>query len=139
MAKKTVSGDCDHLELYPVYLDMQQHTFNLTTWDKPWPPEIGWLDIYVNLSTLSEEVLEGLFIGYRTAKYANYYSSSTWGCFLMFPMDPDLADAYFTEHYANINKTMVMCTPYFPIEQTQQYASKLFSLIVCFNYELGML
>ena len=57
----------------------------------------------------------------------------------MFPLDSDLADAYFLEHYANRNKTMLMCTPYFQIVKQQQYVVKVFSLIVCFNYKLGML
>ena len=93
----------------------------------------------MNLSTLFEDVLTGLFTGYRVTKYAKYYSSSVLGCFLMFPLDYDLADAYFLEHYANRNKTMLMCTPYFPIGKEQKYDAKVFSLIVCFNYELGML
>ena len=100
---------------------------------------INWFDKSMNLSTLSKDVLAELFTGYRVTKYRKYYSSSDWGCFLMFPLDSDLADAYFLEHYANRNKTMLMCTPYFQIVKEQQYVVKVFSMIVCFNYKLGML
>ena len=93
----------------------------------------------MNLSTLSKDVLAGLFTGYRVTKYRKYYSSSDWGCFLMFPLDSDLVDVYFLEHYANRNKTMLMCTPYFQIVKKQQYVVKVFFMIVCFNYKLGML
>ena len=58
----------------------------------------------------------------------------------MFTLDPELAGTYYLEHYASINKPMIMCTPYFPVgKDTQRYAARFFSLIVCFNYELGML
>ena len=136
---KTISGECNHLELYPVYSEKQNNNFNQTSWNKPWPREIDWLDKSINLSTLSKDVLSGLFTGYRVTKYAKYYSSSVWECFLMFPLDPDLADAYYLRHYASTNKTMLMCTPYFPVGKVQQYAARVLSLTACFNYELGML
>ena len=56
-----------------MYSEIQNHNFNLTSWDEPWPREIDWLDKSMNLSTLSKDVLAGLFIGYRATKYAKYY------------------------------------------------------------------
>ena len=56
-------GDCDHLEPYPVYSETEHHNFNLTFWNKPWPPEIDWLNSDVNLSTYHPIVLEALAVG----------------------------------------------------------------------------
>ena len=56
-----------------------QDGINLTSWDKPWPPEIDWLDPYVNLSSLPPDVLDGLFNGFRVTRLANYLSNPDIG------------------------------------------------------------
>ena len=109
------SGECDHLEPFPTYSEMQHHNINLTTWDKPWLPEIDWFDSYLNLSTYEQIYLEGLTVGFRISKHAKYYPDNRWGCFMIFQMDSDLADAYYLEHYANTNASMAMCTPHIPV------------------------
>ena len=101
-------GDCDHLEPYPVYLKIQ-HNINLTIWDKAWPPEIDFLDSYVNLSSYHPIVLDGLTVGHRISKNAKYFANSEWGCIMMFPMDLDLADDYYLMHHSDTNSTMLKC------------------------------
>ena len=78
------SGDCDHLEPYPVYSEVRHKYINLTTWDKPWRPEIDWLNSYVNLSSFHRIVLYGLTLGYRVTKHPKYLSDSEFGCRLVF-------------------------------------------------------
>ena len=97
-------GDCDHLQPYPVYLETQHINVNLTSWEKPWPPEIDFLNHYVNLSSYHPIIWEALTFGYRTTKYSKYFYTSEWGCIMMFQYDSDLADDYYLAHYAN--KTM---------------------------------
>ena len=138
------SGDCDHLEPYPVYIDTQYQNFNLTTWNKPWRPEIDWLDSYVNLSSYHPIVLEALAVGYRTTKYSKYFSSTEWGCILMFPMDSELGDEYYMKYYADTNDTMYMCTPYIPVrpDMRRKYAQThphIYSMVGCIIYQLGYL
>ena len=108
-------GDCDHLEPYPVYSETTNQTLNSTSWDKPWPQEIDFLNSYVNLSLYHHTVLEALAIGYKKSKFAKYFYSSEWGCILMFPWDPDLADAYYLEYYQSSNETLVIRTPHIPV------------------------
>ena len=128
------TGDCDHLEPYPVYSNIH-HNVNLTSWDKPWIPELDWLNSYLNLSTYLQNTLEGLAVGYKITKYAKYFTSTRWGCILMFRWDAELADAYYLEHYSNTNKTMVICTPHIPME-TRHFKN---SMTFCNYYQLGYL
>ena len=135
-------GDCDHLEPYPIYSDTQY--LNLTSWNNPWAPEIDWLNSYANLSSYHLIVLEGLAVGYRVTSYSRYYSSSEWGCILMFPWDPELADTYFIEHYAHTNNTMYICTPQYPVrpDMRRKYAQthpNPYSMVACIIYHLGLL
>ena len=109
------SGDCNHLEPYPVYSERQHSNLNLTSWNKPWPPEIDWLDSYINLSSYPTIVLEALAVGYRTSKYSKYFYTSEWGCAMIFQLDAELADAYYIEHYASTNDTKYICTPRIPM------------------------
>ena len=135
------SGDCDHLELYAIYSQIQ-HDINLTIWDKPWPPEIDFLDSYVNLSSYHPIFLEALAVGYRTTKNAKYFYTSEWGCLLMFQYDFDLADQYYLEHYADTNDTMYICTPRIPVrpDLRRKYAEthpNRYNMVRCDVYQLG--
>ena len=98
-----------------MYTDSQHGSYNLTTWDKPWIPEIDWLNSHINLSYYHQIILDGLAVGYKTTKHAKYYTDATWKCLLMFQNDPDLADAYYLKHHANTNSSMVLCTPQIPM------------------------
>ena len=135
-------GDCDHLQPYPIFSDTQY--LNLTSWNKPWRPEIDFLNSYANLSSYHSIVLEALAVGYRVTNYSKYFSSSEWGCILMFPWDPDLADAYYLQHYAHTNNTMYICTPRFPVRPDMrrkdvQTHRNPYSMVTCIIYQLGLL
>ena len=137
------SGDCDHLEPYPVYSETQHFNINLTSWNKPWAPEIDWLNSYINLSYYVHFALDALAVGYRTTKYAKYFYSADWGCYMAFPIDAELADAYYLEHFENTNDTKYICTPTVPMrpdirrKMVETYPSGYASLIGCFVYKLG--
>ena len=105
------TGDCDHLELYP----LNSEIINITSWEKPWIPELDWLNSYINLSIYDKFILDGLAVGYKVTKYTKYMASSKWGCFLRFQWDAELADAYYYEHYNNTNETMLLISPYIPM------------------------
>ena len=128
------TGDCDHLELYPVYSEMDHLNINLTSWDKPWIPELDWLNSYINLSIYEDEYLYGLANGYRVTKYAKYYWSSKYGCIMRFPWDAELADDYYFENYANTSQPMLLCSPYVPMKpgSFRDWAKR-------YDYDYGML
>ena len=137
-------GDCDHLDPYPVYSETQHHNINLTLLNKPWPPEIDWLNSYVNLSTYHHSVLEALAAGYRTTKYSKYFYTSEWGCIMMFQWDAELTDDYYLEHYADTNNTMYICSPRIPMrpDLRRKYAEthpNTYSMVMCGSYQLGYL
>ena len=69
---------------------MQHNDTSLISSNKPWPLEIDWLDSYVNLSSLSEDVLEGLFIGFRVTKHAKYLTQSHTECWMEFHFEVNL-------------------------------------------------
>ena len=94
---------------------MLLHNINLTNWDKPWIPELDWLNSYINLSIYDQIVLDGLAVGYKVTKDTKYMGSSHWGCSLTFHWDAELADAYYFEHYNNTNVTMLLMRPYIPM------------------------
>ena len=89
---------------------MQLRNFSLAAWDKPWRSEIDWLDSYVNLSSLSQGILEGLFTGYSLTKDAKYYAYANTGCWMYFDLDLELAKIYY--YYGYTNRTMLICSPY---------------------------
>ena len=123
---------------------MQHKYINLTSWDKPWDPEIDWLNSYVNLSTYYSWELYGLITAYRNTKYSKYYSNTEWGCRLMFPIDPDLADAYYIKYFADTNNTMYMCNPRIQMnpdlrrKMAETHPSRYY-IIRCSVYQLGLL
>ena len=41
----------------------ENSTFSVTTWEYPWPPQIHWLDEYLNLSSFLPIHIEGLILG----------------------------------------------------------------------------
>ena len=90
-----------------------------------------------------QNTLEGLAVGYKITKYAKFFTSARWGCILIFRWDAELADAYYLEHYANTNKTMVICTPHIPMEanhfKNKAKTKTMNSMIVCNYYQLGYL
>ena len=62
----------------------------------------------------------------------------------MFPMDPELADAYYMNHYTNSNDTMYICTPYIPMRPDmhkifEQLYPDRHSMVRCSIYQLGLL
>ena len=136
-------GECDHLPLYPVYSEQIHQNLNITTWDKTWPSEIDWLNSYINLSSYPQIALEGLTVGYKTTKYAKYFTSSRWGCVMMFKWDAESADSYYLEHYGNTNRTMVICTPHIPMRpdhfRNKVNTHTLKSMVICNYYQLGYL
>ena len=115
-----------------------QHNTTLTTLNKPWPPEIDWLDSYVNLSSFPLEVSEGLFLPYKLTKQSKYYSDPDTGCWMYFILDFELTHKHFLEFYANSNKTMVVCTPTVPMrpDVLGKWTKHDNPLVQCYNYEL---
>ena len=102
---------------------------------------MDWLNSHINLSYYHQIVLDGLAVGYKTTKYAKYYTDATWKCLLMFQNDPDLADAYYLKHHANTNNSMVLCTPQIPMtpdlfrKMVEKYT--IYSMILGVQYKLG--
>ena len=134
-------GNCDHLDPYPVYSETQRHNINLTTWNKPWPPDIDWLDSYVNLSSLSQDVLDGLFLGYGFSNREDYRFDIESGCWIEFKFDIELTQAHYLKYYAHTNKNMLLCTPYIPMRPDvyRAWIEQDYSLGRCYNYYLGLL
>ena len=130
--------DCDHLDPHPVYSETQHHNINLTTWNKPWRPEIDWLNSYVNLFSLSDDVLQGLFNGYSVTKRSNYLFDPAIGCLMLFKFDIELLKTNYFEHYANTNKTMVVCTPIVPMRPDvyRLWTERDQNLGSCINYNV---
>ena len=126
-----------------MYSEARLHNINTTSWNKPWPLEINWLDSHVNLSNYPRAALEGLTVGYKITKYAKYFTSSKWGCIMMFKWDAQLADSYYLKHYANTNRTMVICTPHIPMRpdhfRNKVRTHTLKSMVICNYYQLGYL
>ena len=120
---------------------MQHNDTSLISSNKPWPPEIDWLDSYVNLSSVSEDVLEGLFIGFTVTKHAKYLIQSHTGCWMEFHFDVNLTKAHYIKHYAKTNKTMVLCRPTVPMRPDvyRDWTEHHYPLISCIHYEPGAL
>ena len=134
-------GDCDHLDPYPVYSQTKNHNHNLTLRNKPWPPEIDFFDSYLNLSSFSQDVLDGLFLGYRVSNREEYLFRRRSGCWIEFKFDIELTQEHYLKYYANTNKSMLLCTPYIPM-RPDIYRSLIeqdYSLLSCGNYHLGLL
>ena len=120
---------------------MQEDKINLTSWNKPWPLEIDWLDSYVNLSSFSEDVLEGLFVGYRLSKRKKYFFQGENGCWMEFKFGIQLTQEYYLKYYAHTNKSMLLCTPYIPMRPDvfEAWTKRDNSLVWCYNYYPGLL
>ena len=109
------------------------------TWDKPWPQEIDWLDPYYNLSSVSQEIIDGIILGNKFTKSMTNVSSPLYEWVAAVKINHDLADSYYIKHYMNTNKTMFTCAPelggrmdilldYYTVEW----------LAYCVNYRLGI-
>ena len=122
---------------------MQLHNISLTTWDKPWIPELDWINFHINRSVFNQIALDGLAVGYKVSKYTKYMASSKWGCFLSFQWDAELAEAYYFEHYNNTNETMLLISPYIPMrpESFKNWSNHFspFRMISWMHYRPGLL
>ena len=72
------------------------------------------------------------------------FSNTEFGCMLMFPMDPELADAYYLEHHIGSNYTAYICTPRIPVrpDMRRKYVEMFpntYSMVLCWVHELGSL
>ena len=134
------TGDCDHLEKCPVYSEMQRN-FTFTSWNKPWPSEIDWMNSYVNLSSVPLNILEGLLLGFRVTKHPKYFYQSHTRCWLRFKYDIELTQSHYLEHYANTSSPMLLCTPNVPMrpDTFRDWTENHNALLGCFNYYLGVL
>ena len=115
-------------------------TENSTTWPYPWPPHLHWLDPYLNLSSFSQEVIDGIVLGDKLKlRIWNLSPHPTHGWWIIFRTDADLADAYYNKYHANSSENMFMCTPQF---MNPKYRYKLnrtnLERAHCFNYTKGM-
>ena len=79
----------------------ENNTYHVTTWGYPWPPQIHWLDPYLNLSSFSQEIIDAIVLGDKLKKEIRNYSDSYYGYLIDFRTDGDLADAYYNKYYAN--------------------------------------
>ena len=117
---------------------------NLTSWDKPWLPEIDFLNSYLNLSSYHPNILELLALAHRSTKYSKYFENSEWGCLLMFQMDSDLIDAHYMKYFAGTNDTFYICAPRVPVrpDMRRKYAQMYpdtYSMIRCYVVQPGFL
>ena len=121
---------------------MRQQSINITSWDKPWIPELDWLNSYRNLSTYDQNVLDALAVGYKVSKYTKYRGTSKWGCFLTFRWDEELAHAYYLEHFNNTNETLLLMAPNFPVRpgvSEELSKRRLSSSILGLRYRPGII
>ena len=112
----------------------------MTSWNKPWPPEIDWFDPYLNLSSLSQKMIDGIILGDKLKKNTLYRTDSYWGRLVIWTMNPQLADQYYFQHYTNTNRTMFVCRALFPtrMDLAQLFVSKGGRIVRCFDYEVGL-
>ena len=133
-------GNCDHLDPHPSYADFNHST--TASWNKPWPPEIDWLDPYVDLSAYSQKEWKGLAVGVRMVKTPKFSYRSEYGCRLNFNWDIELSQKYYLENYANkTNETMFVCGPHVVLDESkrEQYG-KIYWNISCWTYRgIGIL
>ena len=129
------------MQTYPVYSETQYHNINLSSWNKPWPPEIDWLDSYLNFSSLSDGVLQGLFLGYRLSKRENYFYRGEYDCWIEFKFDIELTQDHYLKYHAHTNKSMFLCSPYVPMRPDiyRAWTEQGSSFVLCNNYYLGFL
>ena len=132
-------GNCDHLDPYPVYSGTH-HNINFTTWNEPWHPEIDWLDSYVNMSSFSQDILDGLFLGYRLSKRDKYFFRGEYGCWILFEFDIEVIQAHYLKYYADTNQSMLFCTPNIPMRSDvyRAWTERNYWLVWCNNYYMGL-
>ena len=114
-------------------------THSVTTWGHPWPPQIHWLDPYLNLSSYSQEIIDGIVLGDKLKKEIRNYSHSLFGWIIDIRADGDLTDAHYNKYYANNTENMFICYPKFA-----QFMDKLYRPLTkleiarCGNYTAGI-
>ena len=104
-------------------------------------PEIDWMNSYVNMSSFSGDVLDGLFLGYRVSNREEYRFRRGSGCWIEFKFDIELTQDHYLKYYAHTNKSMLLCTPNIPMRRDiyRNWIERDYSLLSCSNYHLGVL
>ena len=111
----------------------------VTTWDKLWPPEIDWMDPYLNLSTFPNRIINALIAGDQMKTKFLYRSEPKWGRFVTYYFSSDHANAYYLEHYANRNETLYLCFPHFPrLDLVKEYIAAGNKIARYFKYKENM-
>ena len=112
----------------------------VTSWNKPWPPEIDWFDPYLNLTSLSKKMIDGIILGDKLKKNTLYRTDSYWGRLVIWTMNPELSDEHYFQHYANKNRTMFVCRALFPtrMDLARLFISKGGRIVNCFDYQVGL-
>ena len=118
-------------------LPTRNSTFSVTTWVYPWPPQMHWLDHYMNLSSLLPLELDGLILGDRLKTEISNRSNADLGWVVTFILNGDFLDAYYYKHYANNTESMVICQPF--ISKLELKIISRNYIIVCYNYAPGYL
>ena len=114
-------------------------TYSMTTWKYPWPPQIHWLDPYINLSSYSQEIINGIVLGDKLKKEIRNWTSSFYGWVIDFRADGDLTDAHYNKYYMNSTQNMFICHPTFAqfMKKSERPRTNL-ELARCVNYTAGM-
>ena len=76
----------------------ESNTYSLATWGHPWPPQIHWLNPYINLSSFSEDIMDAIVLGDKLKKEIHNYSDSYFGWVVILRIDAELADAYYNKY-----------------------------------------
>ena len=60
---------------------------------------------------------------------------------MFFTFDIELTQAHYLKHYADTNKTLVLCSPTVPMrpDVNRYWTEKGYNLVMCNNYEFGLL
>ena len=119
---------------------MMSSNITMATWNKPWPPEIDWMDPYLNFSSLPKETIEKLIVGDKMKTKIVYQENRKWGRRVDYYFTAEHSDAYYREHYASRNETLVLCYPYFPVrlDLYRSYVAANQQILYCFIYKQGM-
>ena len=117
----------------------ENNTFSVTTWEYLWPPNLHYLDEYLNLSSFLPIHIEGLILGDKLK--AEYFNDSdpNFGWKVLWLLDADKLDEYYYKHYANNTESMILCTPFFTRKHGNTPVNGFFKLhfVLCYNYTPG--
>ena len=101
------------------------------------PPQMHLIDHYINLSSLTPEVLNGLILGDRLKAEISNHSHAFLGWVVTFIYGADILDAYYYKYYAHYTESMVICQPYISKLELKIISRKY--IVVCYNYTPGYL